>query len=128
MDNGNIEKLAEMRWRADWTTDEGEISAIAPPFCQSVKEHYLNDARKVFAALSEAGLEVVESWKPIASAPKLRDGPLIELAGKDWVTPGYWDADRDEWWELNTNWFDHCGLELEPTHWRPRPATLTEGE
>lgn len=56
-----VERLAEARWKADWTTDEGEISAIAPPFCQSVKEHYVNDARKVFAALTAAGLEVNKS-------------------------------------------------------------------
>ena len=70
----NVEKLAEARWRADWTTDEGEISAIAPPFCQSMKEHYLNDARKVFATLAAAGLEVVEKQpKPTGRRRKPQD-------------------------------------------------------
>lgn len=58
MDNGNIEKLAEARWRADWTTDDGEMSAVAPPFRNATKEHYVNDARKISAALTAAGLEV----------------------------------------------------------------------
>lgn len=119
MDNGNIEKLAEMRWRADWTTDEGEISAIAPPFCQSVKEHYLNDARKVFAALSEAGLEVNKAGTATC-AEFLRGANIRQFGNNEAGYPQFtlvWPERKGEKYRLN-----------ELFSIGRTAATLTEGE
>ena len=54
-----IERLAEARWKADSTDENGNfLECIAPPFTGTIKKHYMKEAERAVAALTAAGLEV----------------------------------------------------------------------
>lgn len=67
---------------------------------------------------ADAVLEVLNTWQPIATAPK--DGTLILCAGEfcgpgDWVMKmGYWSEAEEGWCLFGGSW--------KPTHWMPLPA------
>jgi hypothetical protein len=60
-------------------------------------------------------------WLPIETAPQ--SGFVIAgSADEGWAEQAWWDADRCEWWAVNTHWTDANGDCLRPTHYKPFPA------
>jgi hypothetical protein len=74
----------------------------------------------------------VNKWQPIETAPKAA-GVQVLLAGDGYggtgyVVSGYYDEDRDGWWEANTHWTDAADGQVYPTHWMPLPAPPTTSD
>jgi len=66
----------------------------------------------------------MSDWKPIETAPK--DGQHVLLAcavdPPSWVCEGYYEEDRDAWYQANTHWTDTYNGQIYPSHWMPMPA------
>ncbi len=68
-------------------------------------------------------------WKKIDSAPKGGKHVLLSCDADTpaWVTEGYYEAERDAWYQSNTHWTDACDGQCYPTHWMPMPSPFKRG-
>ncbi|MEM8615447.1 MAG: hypothetical protein AAGF20_00780 [Pseudomonadota bacterium] len=88
----------------------------------------LVDADGFIASLKASGLTIEQDWQGIESAPK--DGTNILIDSNDYERPDvvFWDAAYAEggfYRNDDTAWVTSGGeqLSVEPTHWKPLPAT-----
>lgn len=77
----------------------------------------------------------MSDWQPIETAPK--DGRHVLLAVTNdppnfpgYVSEGYYEEDRDCWYQANTHWTDQFDGALYPSHWMPlpEPPAIREGK
>jgi hypothetical protein len=67
------------------------------------------------------------NWQPIDTGPKEGEHVLLAVTGDDppgygYVCEGYYESDRDAWYQSNTHWTDTFDGQVYPSHWAPLPA------
>ena len=96
---------------------EDTITSVYLACDASVADHISKTIQDLLTALKGKG------WMPIESHDG-SESPVL-IGTETWSGEGYFNAERQEWYEKNNHHTDSWGGNIYPTHWQPLPTPPT---